>query len=83
MLLVDNKQKKDRKTKKLSEEVTEEPVDILVDTVIGFLEISTAYIRTVATQAFSLLSGSIKDTTIDLILAVSRFNFMLADIHFH
>ena len=72
MLLVDNdRKKKDRKTKELSGDVTDEPVDILVDTIIGFLEKSTAYIRTVGNQVFSLLSGSVKDTTIDLILAVS------------
>ena len=70
MLLADKK-KKDRKTKEPSEDVTDEPVDILVDTIIGFLEKSTAYIRTVGNQVFSLLSGSVKDTTIDLILAVS------------
>lgn len=71
MLLADNKQKKERKTKEPSGDVTDEPVDILVDTIIGFLEKSTAYIRTVGNQVFSLLSGSIKDTTIDLILVVS------------
>lgn len=72
MLLTDEKKKKkDRKTKEPSEDVTDEPVDILVDTIIGFLEKSTAYLRTVGNQAFSLLSGSIQNTTIDLILAVS------------
>ena len=72
MLLTDEKKKKkDRKTKEPSEDVTNEPVDILVDTIIGFLEKSTAYLRTVGNQAFSLLSGSIQNTTIDLILAVS------------
>ena len=71
MLLADKKRKKDRKTKESSEDVTDEPVDILVDTIIGFLEKSTAYIRTVGNQVFSLLSGSVKNTTIDLILAVS------------
>lgn len=71
MLLADKKKKKDRKTKEPSEDVTDEPVDILVDTIIGFLEKSTAYIRTVGNQVFSLLAGSVKNTTIDLILAVS------------
>jgi DNA polymerase phi len=70
MLLADKK-KKDRKTKEASEDVTDEPVDILVDIIIGFLEKSTAYIRTVGNQVFSLLSGSVKNTTIDLILSVS------------
>jgi DNA polymerase phi len=71
MLLAGKKKKKDRKTKEPSEDVTDEPVDILVDTIIGFLEKSTAYIRTVGNQVFSLLAGSVKNTTIDLILAVS------------
>jgi DNA polymerase phi len=70
MLLADKK-KKNRKTKEPSEDVTDEPVDILVDTIIGFLEKSTAYLRTVGNQVFSLLSGSAKSTTIDLVLAVS------------
>ena len=72
MLLADKKKKKkDRKTKEPSEDETDEPVDLLVDTIIGFLEKSTAYLRAVGNQVFSLLSGSVKNTTIDLILAVS------------
>lgn len=50
-----------------------EPVDVLVDSIIGMLEQSTAYLRTVANQVFSLLSGSVKGTTIDLILRVSTY----------
>lgn len=70
MLLADNKQKEShKKTKESPGNATDEPVDILVDTIIGFLEKSTAYLRTVGYQVFSLLSGSVKDTTIDLILA--------------
>ena len=57
MLLADKK-KKNTKIKEPSEEATDEPVDILVDTIIGFLEKSTAYLRTVGNQVFSLLSGS-------------------------
>ena len=71
MLLSDKKNKKDKKTKEFSEDMADEPVDIFVDTIIGFLEKSTAYLRTVGNQVFSLLSGSVKHTTIDLILAVS------------
>ncbi|KDR81783.1 hypothetical protein GALMADRAFT_221648 [Galerina marginata CBS 339.88] len=55
-------------SEKEAQETSEEPVDVLVDTVIGFLEKSTAYMRTVGNQVFSLLSGSVKDTTIDLIV---------------
>ncbi|KZT74012.1 hypothetical protein DAEQUDRAFT_661194 [Daedalea quercina L-15889] len=48
---------------------TLEPVDVLVDNVIGFLEQATAYMRAVANQVFSLLSGSVKESTISLILS--------------
>ncbi|KAF8162945.1 DNA polymerase phi-domain-containing protein [Crassisporium funariophilum] len=65
MLLSDGKQKK---TKDLADQTAEEPIDVLVDTIIGFLEKSTAYMRTVGNQVFSLLSGSVKDSTIDLIV---------------
>jgi DNA polymerase phi len=72
MLLSEGKtKKKDRKFTDAMEETSEEPVDVLVDTIIGFLEKSTAYMRTVGNQVFSLLSGSVKDTTIDLIVTVS------------
>ncbi|KAF9069832.1 DNA polymerase phi-domain-containing protein [Rhodocollybia butyracea] len=45
-----------------------EPVDIIVDTIIGFMEKSTTYMRTVGNQVFSLISGHVKSTTIELIL---------------
>ncbi|KAI0781313.1 DNA polymerase phi-domain-containing protein [Trametes elegans] len=44
------------------------PTDVLVDTVIGFLEKGTAYMRAVANQVFALLSGTVQESTIDLIL---------------
>ncbi|KAI0648248.1 DNA polymerase phi-domain-containing protein [Trametes meyenii] len=44
------------------------PIDVLVDTVIGFLEKGTAYMRAVANQVFLLLSSSVQESTIDLIL---------------
>ena len=47
-----------------------EPIDVLVDAIIGLLEQSTAYLRSVANQAFSLLSGAVQETAIDLILTV-------------
>ncbi|KAI0713431.1 DNA polymerase phi-domain-containing protein [Earliella scabrosa] len=46
------------------------PVDVLVDTVIGFLEKGTAYLRAAANQAFSLLSGSVQESTVDLVLTL-------------
>lgn len=66
----------DKKSKKARKGVTDdadmsfEPVDVFVDTIIGFLEKSTAYMRTVGNQVFALLSGSVTDTTIDLIVTV-------------
>lgn len=47
------------------------PIDVLADTVIGFLEKGTAYMRAVANQVFSLLSCAVQESTIDLILTVS------------
>lgn len=67
------KKKKSRKAEDTHEETMEEPVDVLVDTIIGFLEESTSYMRTVGNEVFSLLSGSVKESTIDLIVTVSVF----------
>ncbi|KAH9052566.1 DNA polymerase phi-domain-containing protein, partial [Lactarius vividus] len=47
-----------------------EPIDVLVDVIIGFLEKGTAYTRAAGNQSFSLLSGAVKDSTINLILSV-------------
>ncbi|KAI0792872.1 DNA polymerase phi-domain-containing protein [Abortiporus biennis] len=68
MFPVESKKKKSRKSSAQDEEAPE-PVDVLVDNVIGFLEEATAYMRTVANQVFSLLSGSVKESTVDLIVA--------------
>ncbi|PPR04947.1 hypothetical protein CVT24_010405 [Panaeolus cyanescens] len=68
----DKKKKKKKDKQKASEQAQEdqeEPIDLLVDTIIGFLEKSTAYMRTVGNQAFALLAGSVKESTIDLIVA--------------
>lgn len=54
-----------------------EPVDVLVDTVIGFLEKATAYMRAVANQVFTLLAGSVGESTIDLILAVCSYSYRM------
>lgn len=61
---------KGRKSSVGSEDAALEPIDVLVDTIIGFLEKSTAYMRTISNQVFSLLSGSVRGTTIDLIIRV-------------
>ena len=46
------------------------PIDILVDTIISFLERGTAFLRTVANQSFLLLSARLERSTIELILTV-------------
>lgn len=48
-----------------------EPIDVLVDTIIGCLEKGTAFMRAVGIRSFLLLSGLVKDTTVNLILSVS------------
>ncbi|CAA7265434.1 unnamed protein product [Cyclocybe aegerita] len=67
LLLTDDKKKEDKKTDPGEDEELE-PVDLLVDAIIGFLEKSTSYMRTVGNQVFSLLSGSVKESTVDLIV---------------
>ncbi|KAG5652336.1 hypothetical protein H0H81_005357 [Sphagnurus paluster] len=51
-----------------TEEATPEPVDVFVDTIIGFLETSTAYLRIIGNQVFALISGAVQESTIDLIV---------------
>lgn len=48
-----------------------EPIDVLVDVIIGCLEKGTAFMRAVGNRCFSLLSGVVNHSTIDLILSVS------------
>ncbi|KAK1232279.1 DNA-directed DNA polymerase [Marasmius sp. AFHP31] len=68
-LLSKSKKKKGRKSGPPDDEATEpDPVDVLVDTILGFLEKSTAFMRAVGNQAFSLISSAAKESTIDLIL---------------
>jgi DNA polymerase phi len=70
MFLARENRKKGQKSPVSSEDATLEPIDVFVDTIIGFLEKSTTYLKTISIQVFSLLSGSVRDTTIDLILRV-------------
>ena len=48
----------------------EPPIDMLADTIIGFLEKGTVFLRTVANQSFSLLSALLERSTIELMLTV-------------
>jgi hypothetical protein len=71
---------KDKNKKKRKSAVTEEakaknedeplPIDIFMDTIIGFLEKGTAFLRAVANQSFLLLSARLERSTIELILTV-------------
>ncbi|KAI6103557.1 DNA polymerase phi-domain-containing protein [Pisolithus sp. B1] len=45
-----------------------EPIDVLVDLLIGYLENASAYTRSVANEAFSRVTGAAQESTIDLIL---------------
>lgn len=71
LLFADDQKSKNMKSKDDAEEAEPEPVDLLVDTIIDFLERGTSYLRTLGIQVFSLLSGSIKESTVDLIVTVS------------
>jgi len=46
-----------------------EPIDVLMDIIIGCLEKGTTFMRTVGNRSFSLLTGLVKASTIDLILS--------------
>ncbi|KAH7910650.1 DNA polymerase phi-domain-containing protein [Hygrophoropsis aurantiaca] len=61
--------KKAKVTASNEDDDSPEPIDIFVDTIIGFLEKSNSYMRNVANQAFSSLSDAVQDSTIDLILS--------------
>lgn len=65
------KEKKGRKTAQPTEELPE-PVDVLTDIIIGFLEKSTTYLRTIANHVFGLVSPKVTDSAVDLILSVSK-----------
>jgi hypothetical protein len=53
------------------QQVNLEPIDVLVDIIIGYLEKGTAFLRAVGNRSFSLLSAVVKESTVNLILTVS------------
>lgn len=61
----------------LSQDGSPAPIDVFVDIIIGYLEQSTAYLRAVANQVFTLMSSAARESTIDLLLAVCLFNTVL------
>lgn len=76
---------KDKQKRKSVESQVEDggeplPIDILVDTIIGFLEKGTAFLRTVGNQSFSLLSACLKRSAIELILTVGGISFSDANV---
>ena len=53
------------------------PIDILIDIIIGLLEGSTSFTRTIANQSFAMLTPLMTDSTIGLILAVNTTSEVL------
>ncbi|KAF7363316.1 hypothetical protein MSAN_00987000 [Mycena sanguinolenta] len=71
-MFLSTKKSKGKKPQKAAEDSADmplEPIDIMVDAIIGFLEKSTAFLRAVGNQVFSLISSSVQASTIDLILS--------------
>ena len=70
----DQEKKKKIKKQGMDEEKEEfaPPIDILVDIIIGLLEGSTSFTRTIANQSFAMLTPLMTDSTIGLILAVNN-----------
>lgn len=46
-----------------------DPIDLLVDVLIGFLERASSQLRALASQVFGMLSGEVTESTVDLLLA--------------
>lgn len=46
------------------------PIDEMVDILIGFLESSTAFSRTIGTFTFGHLTGEVRASTLDFIIKV-------------
>lgn len=66
-------QSKGLSRKKNNEENTEEnhdPVDVIVDVLLGFLAKPSAFLHNMAEQAFKVFCGGITKSSLDLILDV-------------
>ncbi|GJJ11974.1 hypothetical protein Clacol_006212 [Clathrus columnatus] len=59
---------KKKKQEQTSDDPEPTPITALVDTLIGYLDKSTLYLRTIANQTFSLLTSLVDRESIDLIL---------------
>lgn len=60
--------KASKKEKKEVEEDFQEPINLLVDIIVGLLEHSSSFSRTMANQSFAMLTSLVTDSTVDLIL---------------
>jgi DNA polymerase phi len=76
VFLAPSKKSKKSKKEKLApteadDSASPPPIDVFVDTIIGFLEKSTSssFLRTVGKHAFALLSRLVQDSTVELILS--------------
>lgn len=58
-----------KKSKKDEDEAI--PIDVLTDEIIGLLEQSSHYWRTIGNRTFEMLSSLVQETTINLIISVS------------
>jgi DNA polymerase phi len=56
------------------------PMDLVVDELIGYLERPDAFMRTVAGQVFTSLCSMVLPSTIDLMLEVSLYLWIRSDI---
>jgi hypothetical protein len=60
------------------------PIDLIVDSLIGYLEKSTTLMRTISGQVFTALCSKVEQSTVDLLLEVGRYYkvlFVLRRIH--
>ncbi|KIJ68933.1 hypothetical protein HYDPIDRAFT_23808 [Hydnomerulius pinastri MD-312] len=60
--------KKSKKAKSEPSSDEPEPIDVLVDVIIGFLENASPFTRSVANESFSNISSAVQGSTVDLIL---------------
>ncbi|KAL7413375.1 DNA polymerase phi-domain-containing protein [Mrakia frigida] len=56
-----------------------DPMDLLVDVLIGFLERASSQLRALASQVFGMLSGEVTESTVDLLLAQLETRPVTAD----
>lgn len=72
MFLRPTKSKKSKKKEEPGENSDEDaqPIDLLVDDLIGYLEKSSAFMRVVANRVFKAICGEVEGSTVHLLLMV-------------